>query len=236
MPKARTPDASETQKPTWGLITAEPICCEAVKDPNGERLTILTFDGMPLPLTQSADKILESVKLDSSMLMEPISWFTLRPWLKDTPEAFWTFWMSFYTGAAEENRIVAWSGVKAFKSSRERSTAGMAKRLHASRSRPDPAINPEMEGAMLRRLGEWVMHAINVDPGALKRLEAVLKPPESEEFHSIRRKVFDAFAKLVAKNEELPTKKQVREMSGISPGEARTAFKALGLNGLRMGG
>ena len=250
---SKKPESRPRKKKLAGTPRADclpiPIKVEKLTDANGERFTELTF-GEPFktPVRHSADRFFADAIEVPGLLVDPLVWLIIKPWLQNDPAQIAAFWRVFNTPQAIQERRSAISGIKAVKWQKERLLIQMAHATRRLLSEPEEVIpSPHLfpfETTLMYNLAEWVLNAVENDHEAPRRLHRLLKDPtaaddkSNEEF--VNRGVFNAFERLVAKDEKLPTKKRVRaaaylgnDQSGIST--ASRAFRELGLSGLPEG-
>ena len=226
-----------------------PIKVEKLTAANGERFTELTF-GEPFktPVSHSADRFFADAIEVSGMLVDPLVWLIIKPWLQNDPAQIAAFWSAFNTPRAIQERQSATSGIKAVKWQKERVLIQMAHTTRRLLSEPGEAISsPHLfpfETTLMCKLAEWVMNAVEHDHEAPRRLHCLLKDSTAADDKSneelVNRGVFNAFARLVAEDEKLPTKKRVRAAAYLgndqsSLSTASRAFRELGLSGLPEG-
>lgn len=226
-------------------VYPDPIFVE-VSSHAGERRTRLTFaPPIPSPEPQCPDRIFSEAIISPEILVDPALWFIIKPWLKNTPEEVETFWKSFNAPEAIQERYWNIDGDKFVTWSKERTLIHVVRAVRSIRSsegNPTHSLTGSLlEGVLVDRLAEWVMDAVENDPGSLRRLLTLLKNPDATKDltnrERVNRSVFEAFARAVAVHQRLPSKKQVREESFITSDAngrsiARRAFSELGLSGL----
>lgn len=226
-----------------------PLSTERIEGDGGECITKLTF-GPPctLPVVHSADQLFASAGECPELLIDPMVWFVIKPWIKNQPAEIDAFWRAFNTPEAARERMRAVGGTRKVTWQKERALIPM---VHATRrllaqadeSTTTPGIFP-LSTVFLCSLGEWVMNAVENDHEAPRRLYELLKDSTAADDKTnrslINRDVFKVFAQAVANNRKLPTKKSVREkayiandLSGLAT--ASRAFRELGLAGLPEG-
>jgi hypothetical protein len=252
-PIEKKPKTASRKKAVVGPASAyclpDPLKVEKITNESGERMTKLTF-GEPFtePVSHSADRFFSAALEIPSMLVDPLGWFIIKPWLQNDPAEIEGFWTGFNTPMAIQERMSATSGIKSVKWQKERVLIQM---VHATRrllSEPDGTISSSglfpLDFTLLCRLGEWVMNTVENDHNAARRLYQLLQDSSAADDESneefVNRGVFNAFALLVATDQKLPTKKRVREkafigndQSGLST--ASRAYRELGLSGLPEG-
>lgn len=226
-----------------------PLTAEKFLAPDGERMTRLTF-GPPFsqPVVHSADRFFEDALECHELLVDPLVWLIIKPWLKNDPPAIEVFWSAFNTPESMQERKSATAGIKSVKWQKERVLIQMARatrRVITGQDDKQPSSDCfHLDFTLMCRMAEWVMNAIESDHEAPRRLHQLLKDETAADDktnrESVNRGVFDAFAGYIAKEQQLPTKECVRlaaylgtQPEGIQM--ASRAFRELGLSGLPTG-
>lgn len=243
------PRKKSSKSPAGSYSLPTPITTEKFLAPDGERMTRLTF-GPPFsrPVVHSADRFFKDALECHEMLVDPLVWFIIKPWLKNAPPALEVFWRAFNTPESIQERKSATAGIKSIKWQKELVLIQMA---HATRriitSQDDTHLSSDrfpLDFTLMCRMAEWVMNAIESDHEAPRRLYQLLKDPSAADDKTnremVNRGVFDAFADYIAKEQQLPTKECVRRAAflGTQPEGiqmASRAFRELGLSGLPTG-
>lgn len=226
-----------------------PISVETQVLDSGERITTLVFpEPFQGPVSGSADRIFSDARKSPAILVDPLMWEFIKPWLKNEEQQIMDFWHHFNTPEAESARYCAAFGVKYSNWSGERVVVQLVRTIRRLRSAvPAKGLEAKgswMEMSLMLRLGEWVVGAVENDLQAPRRLHDLLKNPEASDDKTNRdhtpRNVLEAFAKLVADQEQLPTKKAVREAAFLGSDKndrsvASREMMLLGLKGLQRG-
>jgi hypothetical protein len=231
------------------FLAPVPRNIEKFTDASGERFTRLIFD-LPFtaPVTQSADRFFADAQKIPAMLTNPWVWLIIKPWLDNDPSEVDAFFKQFNTQEAAQERVRATQGTKSLKWREERALIPMVHVTRRILAQPDettpaPGLSP-LQMTFLCKLGEWVMNAVENDHEAPRRLYELLNDPTTADDKTnrslINRDVFEAFARLVAHDRMLPTKKALRERSYIANDQnglstASRAYRELGLAGLPEG-
>jgi hypothetical protein len=235
--------------PVSAYVAQEPIKVEIVTAENGERMTKLSFASpLPSPIIHSADKVFAQAFEHPENLVDPSWWLVIKPWLQNTPAEIEAFWDKFNSAEATQERMWCTSGDKTVTWQKERALIHM---VHTTRKIlsdeievPSPTGLFPFEVTLMCKMAEWVMDAVENDPGSLRKLHTLLKNPEAANDTTNRertnRGVFEAFSRIVAAEQKLPSKKQVREGAYIASDDngrriAARAFDELGLSGLQKG-
>lgn len=205
--------------PVSTYVMPSPIDVE-IRTDRGERMTRLTFaHPLPSPVVHSADKFFAEAFEHPEVAVDPAWWLITKPWLQNEPAEVEEFWTTFNTAEAIQKRMWCTSGDKSVTWQNERLLIPM---VHMTRKILSDEIKvPSSVGlfpfevTLMLKMAEWVMNAVETDPGSLRRLHTLLKNPEAANDTTNRertnRGVFEAFARVVAVEQKLPTKKQVRE-------------------------
>lgn len=235
--------------PASTYLLPDPLKCEAHLSSSGERMTTLIFPQPFIgPVTHSADKYFEEARKCPAVLVDPTVWLVIMPWLRNEPHKVKKFWQDYNTAEAAQGRMRATSGTAIINWQNERILIQMAQATRRLLDSDQPAVESPalfpLEMTLLCKLGEWVMKAVENDHEAPRRLYKLLKDPTAADDKTNRdltsRNVFAAFARLVAKEEKLPSKKAVREEAYIGSADnprrvASRAYAKLGLSSLPRG-
>lgn len=252
MHRKRSPSPPRKKKlfgPEHAYVVQEPIRVETATAENGERMTKLTFSHpLPSPLIHSADKAFAQAFEHPEDLVGFTWWFVIKSWLQNSPEEVEEFWEKFKSAEAIQERMWCTRGDKSVTWQKERVLIPM---VHMTRKiLSDQVKVPSQIGlfpfevTLMCKMAEWVMNAVEKDPASLRRLHTLLKnskaAKDTTNRERINRGVFEAFVRIVAVEQKLPTKKEVREGAYIADdqdgrGVASRAFAALGLSGLQKG-
>lgn len=230
----------------------DPIKVEKFTSDAGKCMTRLTMrDGPDGHVDQSVEELLSIAIDEPSVLIGPVFWHALLPWLCNAPEDIESFWSSFNNDDAHHARVRAVNGVPFANQSKERQVIGLAKEARDLRTSSEgegllsgvfssPSQRSSMEEIVTKKLGEWVLDAVIDDTTAPKRLHEVLKSQQSAEEGSKEGEFFLAFVRLVVSELRLPTKKRVRHEAGLGDETeeltaASRTYRKLGLSGLPEG-
>lgn len=247
--RSRSETSDEQQGSIWSQNNLVPTAVESYREENGERFTRVTFPppcGAPMCL--SADDLLKGALDSPTILAFCMPWFFIRPWLRDEQKVIDLFWKSFSEPGKEEARRDSCHGIKweAWKAERTLLEMIPLYRKWQSEAEEGDSDASILAQAQKNQFVEWLLNAVHHDPQALIRLNHLIKDPtsargEKGDKYAVKGSVFRAFGVLVARNQKLPTKLEVRLEGGLgneSDGltKASRAFKELGLSGLPEAG
>lgn len=229
---------------------------------DGERMTWICYGSDDQNShTASADKWMEEAGKNPNLLIENNCWHFILPWLENPEPDLVRFWRNFdrdiatsnrrkaLNGSGVENRINEQRLIRIVQEYQELSIQGWgldsltnaSSTLLASVNYTDKERD-NMLTALKERMADWVMEAVWNDNQAPKRLHEILtkKKTSTADFStepSVNGRIFNAFARLLVANWNLPTKKAVRNGAGFGDEcedgtAAARAFKFLGIQGL----